>query len=512
MNKKRLSVIILILVFSMIASACGVGQSAPTTTPTISESTIPSTEAIVPSQPTKPSEPTVPEDSEPAEPLPTEPLPTEPAPTEPIPSEPDMPSEPTECSHSYETQVHNPTCTAEGYTVYTCMLCSDSYQADEKDPLGHAYSAWEITQQASCTQSGKKQRSCSRCDKSETKTTPATGHQYEGKITTPASSCKDQGKKTFTCKGCGASYNTTFKGSHNFVYNSNDACYYCSGCDAYYYDDYMQCEADHVELDRTSAMCCDTIKLKEDNYNGPLSAWPQQWFEYSYFVKEGIVMHGWNVWASCTDDDRQYYTVGRNLSQEEIDAFMVDFNAFLDAFSDYYGWTPTPVKLETNQDNGYTKLSYSWKTQYNTYRSQSKKLSAEKKDAIVKDQVAYYVHNIGLYSSIELYDDMQLYTAANNIVSYLRGIIADYDKSLVFHSAYDAVAAGSCVCDGFSELYMYFAEYCGIQADEVIGTMNGFGHAWNRVTFSDGTVRYVDATNYYVLTPDEELRETHNWK
>ena len=195
MKKKLFSMVILILVISMIASACGVGQSAPTTTPTIFESTTPSTEATVPSQPAKPSEPTVPEGSEP-----TEPLPTEPAPTEPIPSEPDMPSEPTECSHNYEAQVHNPTCTAEGYTVYTCTLCSDSYQADEKDPLGHAYSTWEITQQANCTQSGKKQHTCSRCDKSETKTISATGHQYEGKITTPASSCKDQGKKPSPAK------------------------------------------------------------------------------------------------------------------------------------------------------------------------------------------------------------------------------------------------------------------------------------------------------------------------
>ncbi|MGM9651263.1 MAG: hypothetical protein ACI3VX_04910, partial [Faecousia sp.] len=41
--------------------------------------------------------------------------------------------------HSYEAVVTDPTCTAGGYTTYTCSVCGDSYVADETDALGHSY-------------------------------------------------------------------------------------------------------------------------------------------------------------------------------------------------------------------------------------------------------------------------------------------------------------------------------------------------------------------------------------
>jgi len=57
---------------------------------------------------------------------------------------------------------------------------------------------------------------------------------------------------------------------------------------------------------------------------------------------------------------------------------------------------------------------------------------------------------------------------------------------------------------------------CGIQCEKVIGTMVGEGHAWNRVTFSDGTERYVDATNFtyrmLVLVPDYVLKYDDEYK
>ena len=41
-------------------------------------------------------------------------------------------------AHTYESAVTNPTCTAEGYTTYTCSVCGDTYKADEVAALGHA--------------------------------------------------------------------------------------------------------------------------------------------------------------------------------------------------------------------------------------------------------------------------------------------------------------------------------------------------------------------------------------
>ena len=45
--------------------------------------------------------------------------------------------------HTYKTQVVAPTCTAEGYTVYTCTECGYSKTADYTPALGHSYSCVE---------------------------------------------------------------------------------------------------------------------------------------------------------------------------------------------------------------------------------------------------------------------------------------------------------------------------------------------------------------------------------
>ena len=46
---------------------------------------------------------------------------------------------PNECEHSYKTKTTKPTCTAKGYTTYTCTLCGCSYKADYTAKLSHKY-------------------------------------------------------------------------------------------------------------------------------------------------------------------------------------------------------------------------------------------------------------------------------------------------------------------------------------------------------------------------------------
>ena len=45
----------------------------------------------------------------------------------------------TTCKHSYTLVVTVPTCTKEGYTTYTCTLCSDTYIGDKVSATGHKY-------------------------------------------------------------------------------------------------------------------------------------------------------------------------------------------------------------------------------------------------------------------------------------------------------------------------------------------------------------------------------------
>lgn len=65
------------------------------------------------------------------------------------------------CEHSYSARVVEATCTAKGYTVYTCGLCGDSYKGNEVDALGHNYTEKEVA--ATCLQKGYTLHSCTRC-------------------------------------------------------------------------------------------------------------------------------------------------------------------------------------------------------------------------------------------------------------------------------------------------------------------------------------------------------------
>ena len=45
-------------------------------------------------------------------------------------------------NHDYQAVTVEPTCETDGYTVFTCSRCKDSYTADPTDQLGHQFGAW----------------------------------------------------------------------------------------------------------------------------------------------------------------------------------------------------------------------------------------------------------------------------------------------------------------------------------------------------------------------------------
>lgn len=61
-------------------------------------------------------------------------------------------------NHDYQAVTVAPTCEADGYTVFTCSRCKDSYTADPTDQLGHQFGAWSPngtgSQSASCLRDG----------------------------------------------------------------------------------------------------------------------------------------------------------------------------------------------------------------------------------------------------------------------------------------------------------------------------------------------------------------------
>ena len=60
--------------------------------------------------------------------------------------------------HDYQAVTVEPTCEADGYTIFTCSRCKDSYTADPTDQLGHQFGAWSPngtgSQSADCLRDG----------------------------------------------------------------------------------------------------------------------------------------------------------------------------------------------------------------------------------------------------------------------------------------------------------------------------------------------------------------------
>lgn len=75
--------------------------------------------------------------------------------------------------HAYTAAVTAPTCTEQGYTTYTCG-CGDSYVTDYVRATGHKWGKWIITVQPDCTHEGEQSRSCRNCGETETEVLPTT--------------------------------------------------------------------------------------------------------------------------------------------------------------------------------------------------------------------------------------------------------------------------------------------------------------------------------------------------
>ena len=79
--------------------------------------------------------------------------------------------------HEYAEVVTNPTCTAAGYTTYTCA-CGESYTGNEVAATGHDYD--HVVTNPTCTAAGYTTHTCAFCDHSYTDSeVEATGHADE---------------------------------------------------------------------------------------------------------------------------------------------------------------------------------------------------------------------------------------------------------------------------------------------------------------------------------------------
>ena len=109
-------------------------------------------------------------------------------------------------THSYTVSVVEPSCSAGGYTEYTCE-CGDKYQAEKTSALAHAWNPWTIEKEPTVKEEGIQKRICTNCHATEEKKIDrlieSHTHNYKKQIIDPT--CTTQGYTVHTCL-CGHSY------------------------------------------------------------------------------------------------------------------------------------------------------------------------------------------------------------------------------------------------------------------------------------------------------------------
>ncbi len=150
--------------------------------------------------------------------------------------------------HNHKPTVVEPTCTAMGYTIYTCD-CGDTFNGDFTNIIDHDYKV-KVTE-PTCTSMGFSEYICKDCGhKYTTDYTDKIPHDYKAYITHPT--CTEFGFTIYTCSDCGDSYTSDYTDKLEHNYNKeiiSPTCtdhgytiYKCPDCGKEYIGDLTDCE------------------------------------------------------------------------------------------------------------------------------------------------------------------------------------------------------------------------------------------------------------------------------
>ena len=103
-------------------------------------------------------------------------------------------------THKYDAEVINATCTAGGYTLYTCA-CGYSYTDNATSAIGHKYTAQVIV--PTCEEAGYTIHKCACGDVYTDSVTGATGHSWGNWETVKEPTDTEDGVQERTCGSCG---------------------------------------------------------------------------------------------------------------------------------------------------------------------------------------------------------------------------------------------------------------------------------------------------------------------
>ena len=108
--------------------------------------------------------------------------------------------------HLGKAEVTKSTCTKKGKSVQRCTNPGCTYEETIELPvIAHAYGAWTVVAEASCTAEGSEMRKCNFCSAVQTRTLVATGHNM-GPVEVIPSTCAVKGVSVQKCTRPGCSY------------------------------------------------------------------------------------------------------------------------------------------------------------------------------------------------------------------------------------------------------------------------------------------------------------------
>ncbi len=188
--------------------------------------------------------------------------------------------------HNHSEEVIAPTCTAMGYSIFTCN-CGDSYVGNYTDKAEHNYI--ETVTAPTCTEHGFSTFKCVDCDAEYiSEYTDKLNHKYTATVTEPT--CTAMGFTTFVCDDCNETYKADYTEMLEHNYNKQVieptceehgyAVYTCPDCGKEFIADYTDIKqhtytetvtpATCTEMGFTTYVCNDCGESYVSNYTDKL--------------------------------------------------------------------------------------------------------------------------------------------------------------------------------------------------------------------------------------------------
>lgn len=176
------------------------------------------------------------------------------------------------------------------------------------------------------------------------------------------------------------------------------------------------------------------------------------------------------TYSAHKDDGIEYYEEELDYlpSFQNYQKVMSFFHLYYGMFEDIYD-VVFDLKIHGNQ---YASIKL--------YMNNMRKFEAERDKNTIRIRDAISTFNKG---------------TEKELVSQAAKYIADhttYTKN--YYDIDDILSSGRGVCNAYALTLMRFCQLLGIQNDLCLGYALGEFHAWNKVTYSDGTVEYFDIT------------------